>query len=103
MRLVGWRDVPNDNSCLGQSVKPTEPFHQQVFIGKGDRKLDADEFDRRLYIHRKTISRRLYNIRERPYAGYHPVSNSRRTMVHQRTFLADRLGTLNPRLPLPVI
>src|SRR5258708_10704800 len=43
MRLVGWRDVPNDNSCLGQSVKPTEPFHQQVFIRKGDRNLDADE------------------------------------------------------------
>ena len=37
MQLIGWRDVPNDNSCLGWSVKPTEPFHEQIFIGKGNR------------------------------------------------------------------
>src|SRR5437588_605412 len=29
--LLGWREVPTDNSSLGQSVKPTEPFHMQVF------------------------------------------------------------------------
>ena len=23
--LLGWRDVPTDNSTLGESVKPTEP------------------------------------------------------------------------------
>src|SRR5262249_14936900 len=29
MTLLGWRDVPTDNSTLGESVKPTEPVHQQ--------------------------------------------------------------------------
>src|SRR5258705_996147 len=96
MRLVGWRDVPNDNSCLGQSVKPTEPFHQQVFIGKGDRKLDADAFERRLYILRKTISGRLYKMRERRYAGYYPVSISSRTLIYKGMFLADQLGRYYP-------
>src|SRR5712671_3093912 len=32
MRLLGWRDIPTDNSTLGESVKPTEPVHRQVFI-----------------------------------------------------------------------
>ena len=36
LTLLGWRDVPHDNSSLGESVKPTEPFHMQVFIGRGD-------------------------------------------------------------------
>ena len=27
MTLLGWRDVPTDNSTLGESVKPTEPVH----------------------------------------------------------------------------
>ncbi len=36
LMLLGWRDVPNDNSTLGESVKPTEPVHQQVFIGLGE-------------------------------------------------------------------
>ena len=35
MTLLGWRDVPTDNSTLGESVKPTEPCHMQVFIGRG--------------------------------------------------------------------
>jgi glutamate synthase domain-containing protein 1 len=37
LRLLGWREVPSDNSTLGESVKPTEPKHMQVFIGQGER------------------------------------------------------------------
>src|ERR1700736_434752 len=29
--LLGWREVPTDNASLGESVKPTEPVHMQVF------------------------------------------------------------------------
>ena len=36
LTILGWRaDMPVDNSTLGETVKPTEPFHMQVFIGKG--------------------------------------------------------------------
>ena len=56
MTLLGWRDVPTDNSTLGISVKPTEPQHQQVFIGRGKKIKSEDEFERRLYILRKSIS-----------------------------------------------
>src|SRR3954466_14288356 len=37
LTLLGWREVPTDNASLGESVKPTEPFHVQVFIGRGTR------------------------------------------------------------------
>ena len=56
MALLGWRDIPSDNSTLGESVKPTEPVHQQVFIGRGRKIRNENEFERRLYILRKTIS-----------------------------------------------
>ena len=57
LSILGWRaDMPIDNSTLGETVKPTEPFHMQVFIGKGKPKLTEDEFERRLYILRKSIS-----------------------------------------------
>src|ERR1700759_3462411 len=29
LTLIGWRDVPTDNSTLGETVKPTEPFIRQ--------------------------------------------------------------------------
>src|SRR3984893_18016358 len=35
LTLLGWRDVPTDNSSLGENVKPTEPANMQVFIGRG--------------------------------------------------------------------
>src|SRR5687767_3005898 len=65
LTLLGWRDVPTDNSTLGESVKPTEPVHQQVFIGRGKKIKSEDDFERRLYILRKSISSAIYARRER--------------------------------------
>ena len=101
MTLLGWREVPTDNSTLGWSVKPTEPHHMQVFVGRGaDNKTD-DDFERRLYILRKKISGRIYQQRERNLAGYYPVSLSCRTVVYKGMFLADQLGTYYPDLHEP--
>ena len=63
MELLGWRDVPTDNSTLGETVKPTEPKHVQVFLARGGKIASEDEFERRLYVLRKTISRALYSRR----------------------------------------
>jgi glutamate synthase (NADPH/NADH) large chain len=101
MTLLGWRDVPIDNSTLGESVKPTEPVHQQVFIGRGKKIQDETEFERRLYILRKSISNAIYQRRERRLAGYYPVSISCRTIIYKGMFLADQLGTYYPDLRDP--
>src|SRR5712672_3766253 len=92
MTLLGWREVPTDNSTLGVSVKPTEPVHQQVFIGRGNKIKSEDEFERRLYILRKTISAIIYTRRERRLAGYYAVSISCRTVIYKGMLLADQLG-----------
>jgi glutamate synthase (NADPH) large chain len=96
--LLGWREVPTDNSTLGESVKPTEPVHQQVFIGRGKKIGSDDEFERRLYILRKSISSAIYSRRERRLSNYYPVSISCRTVVYKGMFLADQLGTYYPDL-----
>ncbi|HEY4141303.1 MAG TPA: glutamate synthase large subunit [Pseudolabrys sp.] len=98
MTLLGWRDVPKDNTSLGESVKPTEPFHTQAFIGKGNKKFTEDEFERRLYVLRKTISNAIYRRRERRSSGYYPVSISCRTVIYKGMFLADQLGSYYPDL-----
>jgi glutamate synthase (NADPH) large chain len=94
LSILGWRtDIPTDNSTLGESVKPTEPVHMQVFIGKGKKKLSEDDFERRLYILRKSISSAIYRQYERRLSGYYPVSVSCRTVIYKGMFLADQLGT----------
>ncbi len=102
LEILGWRsDMPVDNSTLGETVKPTEPFHMQVFIGKGKRKLTQDQFERALYILRKAISATIYRQVERRLSGYYPVSISCRTIIYKGMFLADQLGTYYPDLHEP--
>src|SRR5213592_238627 len=98
MTLLGWREVPTDNSTLGESVKPTEPVHLQVFIGRGKKIRSEEEFERRLYLLRKSISNAIYTRKERRLSGYYPVSISCRTVVYKGMFLADQLGTYYPDL-----
>ena len=94
LQLLGWRDVPVDNSCLSQApeIRASEPFHRQVFVGRPDDIADEDAFERKLYIVRKVISARIF---ER-YGGldndFYIVSMSCRTVVYKGMFLAYQLG-----------
>ena len=101
LTLLGWRDVPTDNSSLGETVKPTEPANMQVFIGRGTHIKDEVEFERRLYILRKSISQAIYQRRDRGMAGYYPCSMSCRTVIYKGMFLADQLGSYYPDLHEP--
>ncbi len=101
MAILGWRDVPTDNSTLGESVKPTEPVHKQVFIARSPKVTSEDEFERRLYIMRKTISGIMYGRRPRNTSNYYPVSISCRTVIYKGMFLADQLGAYYPDLHDP--
>ena len=98
LKVIGWRNVPTDNSSLGESVKPTEPVHMQVFVARGDGIKTEDDFERRLYIMRKAISNAIYHQRERRLSGYYPVSLSCRTVIYKGMFLADQLGAYYPDL-----
>ncbi len=90
--LLGWRDVPVDNSDLGETVKPTEPCHRQVFIGRAADIADEEAFERRLFILRKVISHKLYLKQDRTKASYYPVSVSCRTLTYKGMLLSNQLG-----------
>src|ERR1700710_2138655 len=98
LMLLGRRHVPTDNPSLGKPVKPTEPAHMQVFIGRNGTAKNDEQFERRLYILRKSISQAIYQRRDRGLAGYYPVSMSCRTVVYKGMFLADQLAKYYPDL-----
>ncbi len=94
VELLGWRDVPVDNSCLSQDpeIAATEPVHRQVFIGRGSFEGSIDDFERRLFILRKVVSNRLYEEKGGLDEDFYPVSLSTRTIVYKGMFLAYQLG-----------
>jgi glutamate synthase (NADPH/NADH) large chain len=99
--LLGWREVPTDNASLGYSVKPTEPLHRQIFVGRGAGVASEEEFERRLFVLRKVISNLVYDLNDPRTKGYYPVSLSCRTIVYKGMFLADQLGAYYPDLHDP--
>ncbi len=101
LKLIGWRDVPIDNSCLSASVIETEPTHRQVFIGRGPDIEDESEFERRLYILRKVISNTINGETGGHDIGFYTVSLSCRTLVYKGMFLAYQLGAYYPDLHHP--
>src|SRR5215467_94613 len=101
LKLIGWRDVPTNNSCLSASVIETEPTHRQVFIGRGPNIEDESEFERRLYILRKVISNTINGETGGHDIGFYTVSLSCRTLVYKGMFLAYQLGAYYPDLHHP--
>jgi glutamate synthase (NADPH/NADH) large chain len=89
--ILGWRDVPVDNSDLGESVRPTEPVIRQVFIGRGENCPDQDSFERKLFVIRKRMDNA---IREVGYGktSYYVTSMSSRTIVYKGMLLAYQVG-----------
>ena len=93
LTFLGWRDVPVDNSDLGEAVKAVEPIHNQVFLGRGPGVVDEDDFERRLYVARKVVSNAIYAAGNRAMAEYYPVSMSCRTIVYKGMVLVRQLGS----------
>ncbi|MDQ8199576.1 glutamate synthase large subunit [Pelagicoccus enzymogenes] len=51
LEVICYREVPRDNSGLGQASLDTEPNVEQVFVAKPE-DLDAEGFERKLYVAR---------------------------------------------------
>ncbi|MGA9596433.1 MAG: glutamate synthase large subunit, partial [Acidimicrobiia bacterium] len=92
--VLGWRDVPVDSSCLGESVKPIEPVIRQVFIGRGDTITDPDHFERKLFVIRKQahihVGQRAPHLLET--GEFYVTTMSARTITYKGMMLAANLS-----------
>ena len=79
--VLGWRDVPTDDSSLGKTAQSSEPFIQQVFIQRGPGLADELAFERKLYVIRKLAYGAIGQPEHDPY--WYPASLSCRTMVYK--------------------
>jgi glutamate synthase (NADPH/NADH) large chain len=97
LAILGWRDVPVDNSKLSEGVKATEPVHAQVFVGCAGTQVDTEAFERRIYIARKLLSGDVYEAdwngaTKRDLDSFYVVSFSSRTIVYKGMFLSYQVG-----------
>jgi glutamate synthase (NADPH/NADH) large chain len=98
-RLIGWRDVPVNESALGPMARASAPVIRQVFIGSST---DSEKsFERKLFVIRRWAER---TVRESNIAGrgsFYIPSLSARTIVYKGLLLAEQLAAFYKELEDP--
>ncbi|AFZ11702.1 Glutamate synthase (ferredoxin) [Crinalium epipsammum PCC 9333] len=98
-QVIGWRDVPTENSSIGNTAKSSEPFMQQVFIQRGADLADDLAFERKLYVIRKRSHSAIRTSKIDPY--WYPSSISARTIVYKGMLMPVQVGDYYPDLHDP--
>ncbi len=88
--LLGWRDVPVDNSNIAQAARDVEPRMRQVFIGSTFD--DEQEFERKCFVMRKRIEHAVRGLDLQDNAYFYVPSLSCRTIVYKGMLLANEVG-----------
>jgi len=92
---LGWREVPVEPDCLGDTARASMPFVSQVFVTHST--LEGPELERKLYVGRKRIEAAALE------AGFaldelYVTSFSSRTIVYKGMFVAPQLDGFYPDL-----
>ena len=91
--LLGWRDVPTDNSGLGESVKAVEPVVRQVFISCSENCPSQDTFERKLFVIRKIIEHEVRDSDWEQREDFYIPSLSSRTLLYKGMLLANQVDS----------
>ena len=97
-QVLGWRDVPTNNSSLGNTAKSSEPFMQQVFIQRSI-ELDEAAFERKLFVIRKRTHKAIRQ--ELGDSFWYESSVSCRTIVYKGMLMPMQVGEYYPELHDP--
>ncbi len=89
--LLGWRDVPRDNSNIADAARAVEPVMRQVFIGSSV--ADQNAFERKLFVIRKRIEHAVRALKIEDATQFYIPSMSSRTVVYKGMLLANEVGT----------
>jgi glutamate synthase (NADPH/NADH) large chain len=92
LAVLGWRDVPTDDSMLGAGSRAVEPSFRQLFVAgiNGAAGAAGIELDRRVYILRKRI--------EHEVEGVYFASLSCRTLIYKGMLTTPQLQQFYPDL-----
>ena len=101
--LLGFRDVPTDNSDLGKESKAAEPVVRQAFIQNKSPNLGQDAFERKLYLISKRAEHEIHASTLKQAELFFIVSLSSRTLVYKGMLLADQLKDYYPDLGNPTL
>ncbi|MFA7405651.1 MAG: glutamate synthase large subunit [Pelobacteraceae bacterium] len=101
VELLGWRNVPTDNTSLGNTAWEGEPMVRQLFLKRPVGCTDEQDFNRKLYI----INQRATNEIRRAEVDEHwyVCSLSTRTMIYKGMLMPVQVDQYYPELRDPAM
>src|SRR5271154_6227707 len=102
--VLGWRNVPVDNSSLGKTAVAAEPFMAQVFVGRNSAIKDDAAFERKLYVIRKVAEQKIrYGGKIAGGKTFYVSSLSARTFTYKGMLMSEQVEKYYDDLRNPAV
>ena len=102
--VLGWREVPVNNSSLGKGALSAEPFMAQVFVGRGAAIKDDQAFERKLYVIRKLAEQKIrYGNSVAGGKWFYVSSLSARTLIYKGMLMSEQVEKYYADLRNPAV
>jgi glutamate synthase (NADPH/NADH) large chain len=100
LSVLGWRDTPVNGDAIGREARVSQPYIQQIFVGRAP-EMDEASFERRLYIVRKRAEREIAESDIEGREMFYVPSLSARTIVYKGLLLAPQIANFYGELTDP--
>ncbi|MEY5008868.1 MAG: hypothetical protein RLZZ253_7 [Verrucomicrobiota bacterium] len=90
IEVLGWRDVPTDNSSLGETARKSEPKHRQVFLKRPAGCATDVDFERKLFVLRKLAHGKIRTAGLDQF--WYAPSISSRTVIYKGMLMPEQVG-----------
>ena len=97
-QVLGWRDVPTEDSALGPTAKSAEPIFKQIFIARGPEVTDNAAFERKLYVIRKLAEHAIRALALPEGDTFYLPSLSYKTCVYKGMLTGEQIEAMFPDL-----
>ncbi len=100
LTVLGWRDTPTDGNAIGRMARNTQPYIQQIFIGRAPGS-DQDALERKLYVIRKRAESAIAASELKEKDFFYLPSLSSRTIIYKGLLLAPQIAHFYKELSDP--
>ena len=96
--FLGWREVPVDNSDIGEGAKSAEPVIEQAFIQKNAGIKDPLAFERKLYVIRRRVENIIRDSQLKQKTFFYITNISSRTFSYKGLLMPHQVERFFPDL-----
>jgi len=89
IKLIGFREVPRDNSTLGEIARSVEPEIKQILVSAD---IPQNQLERKLYIVRKRTEKLIFESSLKQKEFFYIPSLSTKVLIYKGMFTSEQLG-----------